>query len=182
MTTDAYCKNGHHGQLQLALHRGHLALKTPGLCTFHSACEVAYGFGSFTEVDFPLTQASFLRAVQRQKFDLAGSRSRHAVQPGDSSGVLLVGSLRGLVSLAGTPWWPDWAARSCFGRVPIPSTPLPGASYIWLTQERSTIYRIGDRTDQPQGDFLSARPGDANRGSAPRCARSTRPSSDRHRS
>jgi muramoyltetrapeptide carboxypeptidase len=77
-------------------------------------CDVTFGFGRFTEVNYSLTQSSFLNAVRNQKFDLAGSRGWQAVQPGEGSGVLLGGNLKGLAFLAGTRWWPDWRGKIMF--------------------------------------------------------------------
>lgn len=85
-----------------------------GICTFHTLCDITFGFGRFTELNYPLTQASLLNAVRNQEFDLAGSRSWQSVQRGESSGTILGGNLKGLAFLAGTQWWPDWHGKIMF--------------------------------------------------------------------
>lgn len=85
-----------------------------GTCTFHTLCDITFGFGRFTDVDYSLTQASFLKAVREHEFDVAGSRGWRTIQPGEASGVLLGGNLKGLAFLAGTQWWPDWHGKIMF--------------------------------------------------------------------
>lgn len=85
-----------------------------GVCTFHTLCDITFGFGRFTELNYSLTEASLLNAVQNQEFDLSGSRSWQPVQPGQASGIILGGNLKGLAFLAGTPWWPDWHGKIMF--------------------------------------------------------------------
>ena len=85
-----------------------------GACTFHTACDVTFGFGRFSDTDYSLTQESFRQAVREHRFDLSGSGRWHPVQPGEASGVLLGGNLKGLTFLVGTPWWPDWRGKIMF--------------------------------------------------------------------
>ena len=87
---------------------------TTGSLTYHTLCDVTFGFGRFTDVNYTLTEASFLRCVRDRMFDLAGDRTWRIVQDGDTQGVILGGNLKGLTSLSGTSWWPDWRGKIMF--------------------------------------------------------------------
>jgi muramoyltetrapeptide carboxypeptidase len=85
-----------------------------GSITFHTLCDVTFGFGRCDGENYVLTEASFMAAIQTGTFDLAGSRAWKPLQGGNASGVLLGGNLKGLTMLAGTPWWPDWKGKILF--------------------------------------------------------------------
>lgn len=85
-----------------------------GAITFHTACDVTFGFGRCDGTNYVLTEAGFLSAIRKGTFDLAGSRKWKPLQGGWASGVLLGGNLKGLTMLAGTPWWPDWRDKILF--------------------------------------------------------------------
>lgn len=85
-----------------------------GLCTFHTLCDVTFGFGRFSDSAYALTQKSFAAALRERQFDLSGSGRWRPVQSGKAEGVLLGGNLTGLTFLAGTPWWPDWRGKVLF--------------------------------------------------------------------
>lgn len=85
-----------------------------GVLTLHAGVDVTFGFGRFPADGTSLSERSFLAAVRQARFDLAGHRTWHAIQPGDADGALLGGNLKGLALLAGTPWWPDWRGKVMF--------------------------------------------------------------------
>lgn len=91
-----------------------LAAASAGAVTFHTACDVAFGFGRSEEPAFALTEASFLEAVLRARFDLGGLQEWQVVNPGTGQGTTLGGNLHALTTLAGTPWWPDWRGKVMF--------------------------------------------------------------------
>jgi len=85
-----------------------------GVCTFHTLCDVTFGFGRFVDNNYLMTQENFLQAVKKQSFDLSGNRHWQAMQSGNAIGVILGGNLKGLTSLIGTRWWPDWRGKIMF--------------------------------------------------------------------
>lgn len=89
-----------------------VADRTGTIC-IHQGADVAFGFGKFAGGQYPLSQKSFTDATSG-RFDLAGSGGWRLVQAGTGWGRLLGGNLKGLASLAGTPWWPDWNGAVLF--------------------------------------------------------------------
>lgn len=85
-----------------------------GAVTFHTLCDVTFGFGRCDGTSYALTEAGFLAATRSRTFDLAGSKGWKPLQAGRASGLLLGGNLKGLTMLAGTPWWPDWKGKILF--------------------------------------------------------------------
>ena len=85
-----------------------------GAVTFHTLCDVTFGFGRFDGENYSLTEASFLAASKTGSFDLSGSKTWKPLQEGHATGALLGGNLKGLTMLAGTPWWPDWKGKILF--------------------------------------------------------------------
>ena len=85
-----------------------------GCITYHSACDVTFGFGRFDDTSSSLTELSFLNAVRENKFDLSGTSSWKCSSPGQANGKLLGGNLKGLSFLCGTKWCPDWSGKILF--------------------------------------------------------------------
>ncbi|WP_305779089.1 S66 peptidase family protein [Nocardia nova] len=85
-----------------------------GVVTYHAACDVTFGFGRFAEGGFEIAERTFIAAVNDDPLDLSGRGGWRSIQSGTSSGTLLGGNLKGLASLAGTPWWPDWSGKVMF--------------------------------------------------------------------
>lgn len=79
-----------------------------GAVTFHSLCDVTFGFGRFEDGGYDRTESNWLDVVRHQRFDLGGSRSWRALADGCEEGTVLGGNLRSLLTVAGTRWWPDW--------------------------------------------------------------------------
>jgi len=84
-----------------------------GTITIHHAADVTFGFGRFAEGHYPLSSTSFADAISG-RFDLTGTAGWRTLQPGAASGRLLGGNLKGLASLAGTRWWPNWQGSILF--------------------------------------------------------------------
>lgn len=84
-----------------------------GTIGVHHGADVTFGFGKFAAGLYPLSLRSFTE-MTRGRFDLTGSGNWRGLQTGKASGRLLGGNLKGLVSLAGTPWWPDWSGAVLF--------------------------------------------------------------------
>lgn len=79
-----------------------------GVVTFHTLCDVTFGFGRFSNDDFALTERNWLDTVRLQSVDLTGTQSWRTVTQGTTEGIVLGGNLRAILTLAGTRWWPDW--------------------------------------------------------------------------
>lgn len=84
-----------------------------GTIGVHHGADVTFWFGRFAEGLYPATLTSFTE-MTRGRFDLTGSGGWRGLQTGTASGRLLGGNLKGLASLAGTPWWPDWSGAVLF--------------------------------------------------------------------
>jgi len=84
-----------------------------GAITFHSLCDVTFGFGRFDGGAYELTERSLFCALTGE-FDLRGTGSWTTIQDGTASGIVLGGNLRLVTELAGTPWWPDWRGKILF--------------------------------------------------------------------
>jgi muramoyltetrapeptide carboxypeptidase len=87
---------------------------TTGAITFHTGCDVTYGFGRFADGAYQQTEAGFIEAIRHHRFDLRGTGGWQAVQPGRAQGTLLGGNLHAMLRLAGTPRWPDWRGKIMF--------------------------------------------------------------------
>lgn len=85
-----------------------------GVVTYHAACDATFGFGRFAEGGFEIAEQTFIAAVNGRPFDLTGRGGWQPVQTGTGLGTLLGGNLKGIASLAGTPWWPQWSGKVMF--------------------------------------------------------------------
>ncbi|MGH9419979.1 MAG: S66 peptidase family protein [Thermoanaerobaculia bacterium] len=86
---------------------------TTGQISFHSLCDVTFGFGRFTD-DGRVTEQGILNVLRSQRFDLHGTGQTAVIQGGVAEGKILGGNLRAILTLAGTRWWPDWTDTILF--------------------------------------------------------------------
>jgi muramoyltetrapeptide carboxypeptidase len=82
--------------------------------TYHTLCDLTFGFGRMKEGGLRLTETSFIDAIRNKRFDLNGTQSAKTLVVGEVEGVLLGGNLKGISMLVGTPYAPDWTGKVMF--------------------------------------------------------------------
>ena len=88
-----------------------------GLVTFHSVCDIAFGFGRLNRNDNPMktkgdfSTKSLWNTLTNKEYLKDKFTEWTPLIEGESTGILIGGNIKGIQSLIGTPYEPKWEGK-----------------------------------------------------------------------